>query len=279
LAEGSNKQQFREEAMHTIHRAIGWALIAFCGAVAGVAYAGGVFDSVAGDVTVIAPNGSRTPAQRFADIPSGSVVSTGEGAQATLRFDDQSAVVLNQNTEFRIVDYSYNAAKPSTGRSVFDFLKGAARFVTGLIARAEPANYKLRVAQATIGVRGTDFSVASGSLYLSVINGVVTETNAAGTSAFSAGQFSFVPNAATLPTAITSAQLPGGVASAFSHLAAIPLPAGTLPPQAGGEAGGAGEATGSAGGISGTTGAGIAAGVFGATVLGGIHSSGTTTHH
>jgi hypothetical protein len=269
--------------MHTIQRAIGWALIAFCAAAAGLAHAAGVFDSVTGDVTVTGPTGGQAPASTSAAIQPGSVVSTGDGAQAIIKFDDGSAVVLNQNTQFRIVDYRYDAAKPKTGRSVFDFLKGAARFVTGLIARAEPTNYSLRVAQATIGVRGTDFSLASGSLYLQVTHGVVTETNAAGTSAFSAGQFSFTPNAATLPTAITSGQLPAGVANAFTRLAAIPLPAGTLPPpagsEAGGAAGGAGEATGAAGGISGTTGAGIAAGVFGATVLGTIHASGTTTHH
>ena len=49
----------RENAMHTIHRAIGWALIAFCGALAGVAHAGGDFDSVTGNVVVISPAGSR----------------------------------------------------------------------------------------------------------------------------------------------------------------------------------------------------------------------------
>ncbi|MFZ1908370.1 MAG: FecR domain-containing protein, partial [Burkholderiales bacterium] len=223
-------------------RLLGWMLIAFVGAVAGTAHAGGVFDSVTGDVTVIAPNGSRTAAQRFADIPTGSVVSTGSGAQAVLRFDDSSAVVLNQNTDFRIVDFRYNAAKPETGRSVFDFLKGAARFVTGLIARAEPANYSLRTAQATIGVRGTDFSLASGSLYLSVGNGTVTATNAAGSSTFTAGQLGFTPNAATLPTLINTSQLPGVVANSLSRLSAIPLPQGTLPPEAGGTATGAGEA-------------------------------------
>lgn len=266
--------------MHTIHRAIGWTLIAFCGAAAGLAHAGGVFDSVTGNVSVIAPDGSTKAAQRFAEIPNGSVVSTGDGAQATLRFDDQSAVVLNQDTQFRIVDYRFNAAKPDTGRSVFDFLKGAARFVTGLIARAEPANYSLRTAQATIGVRGTDFSLASGSLYLQVIHGVVSETNAAGTSAFSAGQFSFVPNAGTLPGAITSAQIPGGVANAFTRLGAIPLPEGTLPPQAGGAASGAGEATGSAattGSTATVIGVGAAA-ALGAAALS-HHTEETTTHH
>ncbi len=185
--------------MITFHRAIGWAVVAFCAAAAGVAHAGGVFDSIQGNVTVIAPDGNRSAAQRFAAIPPGSVISTGSGSQAVLRFDDQSAVVLNQNTDFRVVDYQYEPAKPEASRSVFDFLKGAARFVTGLIARAEPANYKLRTQQMTIGVRGTDFSLASGSLYLSVLHGVVTGTNAAGTVAFGAGQLGFAPNRGDAP--------------------------------------------------------------------------------
>lgn len=264
-----------------LNRIMGWMLIAFTGAFAGVAHAGGVFDSVTGNVAVIAPDGTRHAAQRFADIPTGSTVSTGDGAHASIRFDDSSAVVLDQNTEFRVVDYRYDSAKPGTGRSVFDFLKGAARFVTGLIARAAPANYQLRTTQMTIGVRGTDFSVASGSLYLSVGHGVVTGTNAAGTTAFSAGQLGFAPNAASLPSVINSTQLPSLVANSFSRLAALPLPAGTLAPEvAGGAAGGAGAATGAAEGtgLSAGTWAAIGLGVGAATVLGGIHSSSTTSH-
>jgi hypothetical protein len=248
--------------------------------ISGSAFAGGVFDSVTGNVVVIAPDGSRHAAQRYADIPTGSVVSTGSGAHATLRFDDQSAVVLNQNTDFRIVDFRYDVAKPDTGRSVFDFLKGAARFVTGLIARAEPANYSVRTQQMTIGVRGTDFSLASGSLYLSVTHGLVTGTNAAGTSTFTAGQLGFAPNAGTLPTLISSSQLPAGVANSFARLGAIPLPTGTLPPQAGGAAGGAGGATGSAataGSTATVIGIGAAA-ALGAAALS-HHTEEATTHH
>lgn len=266
--------------MHTIQRAIGWLLIAFCGAVAGIAHAGGVFDSVTGNVTLVAPDGSKSTAQRYGDIPVGSTINTGDGAQAVIRFDDGGAVVLDHNSQFRVVDYRYDAKKPAEGRSVFDFLKGAARFVTGLIARTEYANYSLRTQVATIGVRGTDFDLATGSLYISVNSGAVTATNASGTVGFGAKQLGFIQNAGTLPTAVSS--LPGGVSSAFARINAIPLPAGTLAAAPGAEsaaAPGAGEAAGSAGGISGTTAAAIGLGVVGATALGGIHSSSTTTHH
>jgi FecR protein len=262
-------------------RLLGWMLVAFVGGFVGAAHAGGVFDSVTGNVTVIAPNGSRSAAQRFAAIPSGSVISTGDGAQAVLRFDDQSAVVLNQNTDFRVVDFNYEPTKPDASRSVFDFLKGAARFVTGLIARAEPANYKLRAAQATIGVRGTDFDLVSGSLYLSVANGAVTATNAAGTVAFGAGQAGFIGSSGVLPVVILPAQIPAGVASSIARLGAVPLPAGTLPPApAGSFATGAGGATGSAataGSTATVIGIGAAA-ALGAAALS-HHTEETTTHH
>jgi len=261
-------------------RLLGWTLIGFGAALSGVAHAAGTFDSVQGNVVMISPSGNRVAAAQGETIPNGTVVSTGDGAQAVLKFDDGGAVVLNQNTEFRLVDYRYDAAKPDAGRSVFDFLKGAARFVTGLIARAEPANYKLRTKQMTIGVRGTDFSVASGSLTLSVTHGVVTGTNAAGTVAFGPGQFGFAPNAGTLPTVIGAGQLPPGVANAFARLGAVPLPAGTLPPAPGGAAGGAGAATGAAaeGGASGTV---LAIGAGAALLTGAAahHADETTTHH
>ena len=261
-------------------RFVGWMLIAFTSALAGVAHAGGVFDSVTGNVTVIAPNGARHTAQRYAEIPNGSVISTGSSAQAVLRFDDESAVVLNQNTQFRVVDYHYDAAKPDTGRSVFDFLKGAARFVTGLIARAEPANYRLRTAQATMGVRGTDFDLASGSLHLLVNHGVVTASNSAGTTTFGAGQAGFISTAATLPVAVPPGQIPAGIASSFAELGVVPLPEGTLPPPAGGEAGGAGGATGSAA-TAGSSAAVIAIGAAVALGAAGMshHNEETATHH
>jgi FecR protein len=261
-------------------RLLGWMLVALACCLASAAHAGGVFDSLKGSVTVIAPNGNRSAAQRFAEIPPGSTISTGSGAQAVLRFDDQSAVVLNQNTDFRVVDYRYEPAKPDASRSVFDFLKGAARFVTGLIARAEPANYKLRAAQATIGVRGTDFDLVSGSLYLSVTNGVVTATNAAGTVAFGAGQAGFIGSSGVLPVLILPPQIPAGVASSIAQLGAVPLPAGTLPPAAGGGAAGAGGATGAAeeGGASGTV---VTIGAAAALAAGAAahHADEATTHH
>jgi len=265
--------------MHSIHRAIGWAAIAFFGALAGLAHANGTFDSVKGQVQMTDSKGIEMAASKETAILPGSTITTGADSQAVLRFNDGSAVVLNQNTTFRVVDYEYDPAKPGVGRSVFDFLKGAARFVTGLIARAEPANYKLRTPQATIGVRGTDFSLASGSLYISVVHGVVTATNAAGTVAFGAGQFGFIGTAATLPAAIGAGQLPAGVAGSFTQLGVVPLPAGTLPPPAGGEAFGAGEATGAAGGASGATAAAIVGAGLGAAVLSNYKSSTTTTHH
>ncbi len=260
-------------------RMAGCALIAFAACFAGAANAAGTFDSVSGNVTMIGASGSKVAASPAATVPPGTTIMTGDGAQAVIKFDDGGAVVLGQNTQFKLVDYRYDAAKPGAGRSVFDFLKGAARFVTGLIARTEPANYQLRTLQVTIGVRGTDFDLASGSLYLSVEHGVVSATNSAGTVAFGTGQAGFVRTAATLPEAIPASQFPGEVASAFAHLNAVSLPAGTLEPLAGGDAAGAGEATGTAAAASGGTAAAIIAAGVAAMALSNYKSSSSTVQH
>ena len=262
--------------MHTIHRALAWALIAFCGALAGVAHATGTFDSVTGHVEMIGPSGSTVMATPGAAIQPGTTITTADGAQAVIKFDDGSAVILDMNTRFKVTAYRFNAAKPADGRSVFDFLKGAARFVTGLIAHTERANFALRTPMATMGVRGTDFDVASGSLYISVNKGEVTATNAAGTVAFGAGHDGYIANAGALARPVPAAQLPDGVGGAFARLDSVQLPAGVLSLKAGGAAPGAGGATGAEGGGFTTTDAAIAAGVIGATMIGGIHSS--TSH-
>lgn len=88
---------------------------------------------------------------------------------------------------------------------------------------------------------------ATGSLYLQVINGTVSATTSAGTTAFAVGQTGFVASLSALPTAIAAAQLPAAVATSFSQLGSIAM-AG-----AGAAAGGATSGGAAAGGTAATS--------------------------
>jgi hypothetical protein len=260
-----------------VFRSITVGLFAFVLPVAALADA--VVTSATGDV-----QSRGLPVTSNQRITSGATVTTGAGAQAVLRFDDGQSVVLNQNTEFRIVDFRYSEAAPSQDRSVFDLLRGAARFVTGAIGRRNPNAFQARAPQATIGVRGTDFMIAIvNPLYLSVLEGAVAASNSAGTAVFSAGSLASVGSATTLAATTTAAALPAAASSAFASLQSVVISGVVTTTTAAGTATGAGAATGTAVGL-GTVGTiiGIAAA---AAVIGAAASSNdnrnttTTTNH
>ena len=184
--------------------------------------------SIQGDVRagpIGKPVAGVTLDQRLA---SGTTVVTGPDAQVILRFDDGQRVVLGPSTHFRIVDFSYLEGDPTMDRSVFALLKGALRIVSGAIATRNRAAVALRTPQAMIGIRGTDFMVALvNPAYISVLEGAVSATNAAGTVVFAAGRIGLVPTSAELAGAIPASTLPEAAAAAFSNLSAAAVVGGS----------------------------------------------------
>ena len=252
------------------------AAVALAAALPLAAYANGVVQSMRGDVRA-GPVGqaARTVAVNQRLTP-GTAVTTGPDAQVILRFDDGQQVVLNQNTEFRIVDFRYEASDPEMDRTVFDLVKGALRIASGAIVGRNRQAVALRTPQATIGIRGTDFMVALvNPAYISVLQGAVTATNAAGTVAFGAGTFGSVATSAALATAIPASALPAAASAAFSSMSAA---AGVAAAGAASEgaAGTAGAAGGTTAGTAATVGAAAAAAAGAAAAS---RSTSTTTHH
>ena len=184
--------------------------------------------SIQGDVRagpIGKPVAGVTLDQRLA---SGTTVVTGPDAQVILRFDDGQRVVLGPSTHFRIVDFSYLEGDPTMDRSVFALLKGALRIVSGAIATRNRAAVALRTPQAMIGFRGTDFMVALvNPAYISVLEGAVSATNAAGTVVFAAGRIGLVPTSTELAGAIPASTLPEAAAAAFSNLSAAAVVGGS----------------------------------------------------
>jgi len=254
-------------------RLLGWMLVAFTSiAFAGAAQAAAVLSNLNGDVRTSFGGRPAAPAALNEQLQPGTSVITGADAQAILRFDDGQFVVLDQNTTFKLVDFSYDAAKPAEGRVVMDLLKGALRAITGLIGRANHQAFALRLPQATVGIRGTDFMVALvNPAFVSVAEGAISVTNTAGTGVFGPGSLGSIPSAAALPVVIPASELPGAAATAFSHLSSLSV--GAL----GGAAGGAG-AGGAAAAPSLSTGALV--GIGAAAVVGAMaHGTSGTTHH
>lgn len=243
------------------------------------ALATGVFQTVSGDVKTVIGQARPAAAAQNQQLAPGTTITTGANSQAMVRFDDGQTVLLNQNTEFRISDYRYDEKNPGNDHALFDLFKGAMRAVTGVIGRRSPTTVAFRAPQATIGVRGTDFMVVLiNPAFISVIQGAVSATNAAGAVSFGAGALGSVASSTVLATSIAASALPAAAAGAFSQMGAVAMGA-AAGGAAGGAASGAGAGAGAAAGVSAgaiAAGAAVAAGVAAAA---GSGSTTTTTHH
>jgi len=94
-----------------------------------------------------------------AAIESGDQIHTGADGKALIVFTDSGLIWIRSNSDFVVDEYSYTNGKGGRESAFFSLLKGGARSVTGLIGRRNRMSYRLRVSVATIGIRGTDFSV------------------------------------------------------------------------------------------------------------------------
>ena len=154
-----------------------------------------------GEVRALAADGSSRVLARGAELASGDTVDTGSG-RAQMRFTDGSFVSLQPQTQFRIDKYAY-AGKPAEDRGFFSLIKGGLRTITGLVGKVNRSNYKLTTSVATIGIRGTEFSVAYGnSINVTTGDGAVDVCNDAGCLTVSDGESAYVANENTMPVII-----------------------------------------------------------------------------
>ena len=137
------------------------ALLALLGTGSALAEAGR-FQFVHGDVSVMHPNGSQTPARKGDTVEEGDTIATGVLAQAQLVMKDEGLIALRPDSRLRIDVYRVTGKADGAEQGVFGLLKGGFRSVTGWIGRFNKDNYKVQTATATIGIRGTDHE----SLYI-----------------------------------------------------------------------------------------------------------------
>jgi hypothetical protein len=199
------------------------------------AYSAATAASAVGDVKVAAPGAAPAALAKGAAVASGATVTTGPTGRAILRFDDGQVVAVHGDTTFRIDEYRFDAQKPEADKGVFSLLKGAIRALTGALGARNPRNVAFRAPQATIGIRGTDFVMATvNPLFL----GPSAGTLVVGTAEITKGYAQVLAVGGPLQ-AIEFSALPPLVQAWFTELIALNLAA-----FAGGVAEGAGQLAG-----------------------------------
>lgn len=156
-----------------------------------------------GVVTATDRDDFKRPLSRNDVVYPGETLRTGPDARLQVRFHDDALVDLKAGTEFEIERYRESTADEG-GSAVMNLIRGAMRTITGAIGKGHDDEYAVDTPVATIGIRGTDYSLEfcdaacagngrAAGLYGRVDDGsVVTETGA-GSAAFSTGDYFFVP--------------------------------------------------------------------------------------
>lgn len=116
--------------------------------------------SVSGVVFTQRPGGEIKIAQANATLAVGDTVGTQKGAFALVVFNDGSRVALRPESALAIRGFSYKPDDPSADQMSVQLLKGWLRNVSGQIGkRGNASAFEMKVNDATIGIRGTDFAV------------------------------------------------------------------------------------------------------------------------
>lgn len=155
----------------------------------------------AGEVRATGADGSSRVLARGAQVGSGDTIDTGSG-RAQMRFTDGALVSLQPQTQFRIDQYAF-AGKPAEDRGFFSLIKGGLRTITGLVGKGNRDAYKLTTSVATIGIRGTEYSVAYGnSINVTTGDGAIDVCNGGGCLTVTDGQSAYVADQNTPPVII-----------------------------------------------------------------------------
>jgi hypothetical protein len=112
-----------------------------------------------GEISAVDTAGQRRRLVDGGSVYPGDVVETGASTQAMLAFRDESRVSLGATTRFRIDNFVYDERNVSEGRFLVSLLKGTVRALSGLIAKTNTRNVGFSTSTATIGIRGTEFSL------------------------------------------------------------------------------------------------------------------------
>lgn len=167
------------------------------GACSAMASGGGRIDFAVGEVDIAPASGVVRKADKGGRVVSGETVRTRAG-RAQLRFDDGAIVSLQPHTEFRVDQYQFSGTQDGTERGFFSLLKGGLRTLTGLIGRSNRDSYKVTTSVATIGIRGTEFTLAylgADSIAIATGEGAIEVCNGGGCAVLVSGDSASVEGA------------------------------------------------------------------------------------
>ena len=135
----------------------------------------------AGDVTISHADKTVTKAEKNAELNAGDAIETKEG-RVQLSMIDGGKISLQPNTIYKINQFEFTGKEDGSEYNFTELVKGGLRTISGLIGHKNRDHYQLKTAVATIGIRGTEFTVNfnDNNLLMTTNHGSVDVCNAGG---------------------------------------------------------------------------------------------------
>lgn len=135
-------------------------LVATLAFVSAAVWANGTVQQLSGTISVQKADGSTRVLARQSAVGKGDTLNTERDSYAQVKFADGAVMTLKPNTRIKIDDFAFDEKEPAKDTSTLSLLKGGLRMITGLVGkRGNQDALKLGTATATIGIRGTTFTV------------------------------------------------------------------------------------------------------------------------
>ena len=94
-------------------------------------------------------------------VQEGDELTTGADGYAYLKTIDNGFLILRPNSRARIIAYHIDQQDPANTRIKLELLNGVARSISGQAVKQSRQNFRFNTPVAAIGIRGTDFTVAT----------------------------------------------------------------------------------------------------------------------
>ena len=120
--------------------------------------AAGTVTFTTGDTNIIRADKSVAKAAKNDAVNAGDAIETKNG-RLQLSLIDGGKVSLQPNTVYKINKYEFSGKEDGSEYAFTELLKGGMRTISGLIGHKNRDRYQLKTAVATIGIRGTEFTV------------------------------------------------------------------------------------------------------------------------
>jgi hypothetical protein len=128
--------------------------------VAHLVFAKAVVTTATGGVQVQTGSAAARVLRLGDEVNQGDTVFTGPASSVVMRFEDGHVAALTANSRMIVTAYQYDA-QGRAGNVLLSLVNGGMRAITGLIGRTTPNRVSYRVANTTIGIRGTDANMAT----------------------------------------------------------------------------------------------------------------------